>query len=94
MIICLDYVLRTSVDLMKENDVTQKRKQEDDNLESIMDAEYGNNAALLTNTPGKLESLLQSLQQTASVTSLYVNLAKTEFMCFEKYGAIFTLNDF
>ena len=46
----------------------------------------------LTNTPAQEESLLYSLKQAARRIGLYMNADKTEFMCFEREGAIFTLS--
>ena len=45
-IICLDYVLRTSIDLLKQN---IKSKQY--TAQTITDADYADDIALLTNTP-------------------------------------------
>ena len=35
-IICLDYVLRTSIDLMKENGFTLKKQETDDNPHKLL----------------------------------------------------------
>ena len=51
-IICLDYVLRMSIDLMKENNFKVAKKRSRRYLaKTIMDANYANDIALLVNTP-------------------------------------------
>ena len=47
---------------------------------------------LLANTPTQAESLLHSLEQAAGGIGLCVNADKTEYMCFNQKGNIFTLN--
>ena len=55
--ICLDYVFRTSFDLIKENGITLKKRQEvDDTLHKLLQT-----LALFTNTPIQAESLLHCL---------------------------------
>ena len=83
-IICLDYVLRTSVDLMKENGFTLAMQE--------TDADYADDIALLANTPTQVESLLHSLEQAAGGIDLCVNREKIEFICFNQRGDISTLN--
>ena len=39
---------------------------------------------LLANTPAQAESLLQSLDKAAGGVGLYVNVDKTEYMCFNQ----------
>ena len=53
-IICLDYVLRTSIDNIKENgfELTKKRSRRYP-AKTITDADYADNIALLANTPTK-----------------------------------------
>ena len=45
-IICLDYVLRTSIDLLKENGLTLKRRYP---VEMITNRDYADDLALLVN---------------------------------------------
>ena len=85
-IICQDYVLWMSIDLMKENGFTQKRQ------EMIMDADYADNIACLANTPTQAESLPHSLEQATGGIDLHVNADKTEYMCFNQKRDISTLN--
>ena len=54
----------------------------------MIDADYIDDPALLTNTPFKTESLLHSLEQTAVGIGHDVNANKREFMNFEE-GSIY-----
>ena len=60
--------------------------------ETITDADYADDLALLVNTPAKVKFLLQSLEQAAGSIGLYVNANKIEFMYFKCEGAISTLS--
>ena len=54
-IICLDYVLRTSIDLMKENSFNlAKERSRRYPAQTITDANYSDDIALLVNIPPKL----------------------------------------
>ena len=59
-IICLDYVLRTSIDKIRENsfEMTKKRSRK----KTITDADYTNDIAFLANTPNQAKTLLHSLE--------------------------------
>ena len=87
-IICLDYVLRTSIDKIKENgfELTKKRSRKY-STKTITDADY---AAILTNTPTQAETLLYTLERAAAGIGLHVNAHKTEYMCFNQTGDIST----
>ena len=51
-IICLDCVLRTFIDLMKENHFKQAKERSRRYLvQTIMDADYADDIALIANTP-------------------------------------------
>ena len=53
-IICIDYVLQTSVDLMKENGFTlAKARSRRPSAQMITDADYADDIALLANTPAQ-----------------------------------------
>ena len=59
-IICLDYMLRTSVDKMKENNFKlTKDKSRRYPAQTIMDANYANDIVLLANTPAQAKTLLE-----------------------------------
>ena len=61
-IICLDYVLRISIDIMKDNGFKlAKEKSRRHPTQTIMDEDYIDDIALLANTPAQAESLLHSL---------------------------------
>ena len=87
-IICLDYVHRTSIDLMKENGFT---------LEKVRSRRYPaqtitDKIALLANTTTQAKSLLHSLEREADGIGLHVNVDKTEHMRFYQRVNISTLN--
>ena len=48
--------------------------------ETFTNTDYADDLVLLANTPAQAESLLHSLEQTASGIGLYVNSDKTEFI--------------
>ena len=91
-IICLDYVLRTSIDKIKENgfELTKKRSRRYPATTST-DADYADDIAILANTPDQAETLLHSLERAAASIGLCVNAHKTEYMCYNQTGDISTL---
>ena len=91
-IICLDYVLRTSIDKIRENgfELTKKRSRMYP-AKTITDADYADNIAILANTPDQAETLLHSLERAAAGIGLYVKAHKTEYMCYNQTGDISTL---
>ena len=91
-IICLDYVLRTSIDKIRENgfELTKKRSRRYP-AKTITDADYADDIAILANTPDQAETLLHSLERAAAGIGLYVNEHKTEYMCYNQTGGISTL---
>ena len=88
----VDYVLRTSIDKIKENgfELTKKRSRRYP-ATTITDADYADDIAILANTPDQAETLLHSLEQAAASIGLYVNAHKTEYMCYNQTGDISTL---
>ena len=92
-IICIDCVLRMSIDKMKDNGfkLTKERSRRYPS-QTITDVEYADDIALLANTPAQAKSLLHSLEWAAAGIGLCVNADKTEYMCFNKRGDISTLN--
>ena len=60
-IICLDYVLRTSIDKIKENgfELTKKRSRR---YPATTITDYADDIAILANTPDQAETLLHSLE--------------------------------
>ena len=92
-IICLDYVLRTSIDKIRENgfELTKKRSRRYPK-KTITDADYANDIAILANTHDQAETLLHSLERAAAGFSLHVNALKTEYMCYNQTDDISTLD--
>ena len=92
-IIRLDYVLRTSIDKIKENgfELTKKRSRRYP-AKTITDADYADYIAILANIPNQAETQLHSLEQAAAGIGLHVNAHKTEYMCFNQTGDISTLD--
>ena len=92
-IICLDYVLRTSIDKIRENgfELTKKRSRRYP-TKTITDANYADDIAILANTANQAETLLHSLERAAAGIGLQVNAHKTEYMCYNHTGNISTLD--
>ena len=92
-IICLDYVLRTSIDKIKENGfkLTKERSRRY-TAKTITDANYTDDIALLANALAQAKTLLHSLERAVASIGLHVNANKTEYMCFNQTGDISTLN--
>ena len=91
-IICLDYVLRTSIDKIRENGFELQRKEaEGTHAQTITDADYADDIAILVNTTNQVETLLHSLERAVAGIGLHVNVHKTEYMCFNQTGDISTL---
>ena len=89
-VICFDYVLRTSIDHIKENSFTLKKRQD---AETIINADYTDDLALLANTLTQAKFLLHSLEQTAGDINLHVNANKIVFMSFKRERAISTQSE-
>ena len=91
-IICLDYVLRASIDKIRENsfELTKKRSRRYP-TKAITDADYTDDIAILANTPNQAETRLHSLERSAGGIGLHVNAHKTEYTCYNQTGNISTL---
>ena len=89
-IICLDYVLRTSIDKIRENgfELTKKRSRG----YPAKTITNGDDIAILANTPNQAETLLHSLELAAAGIGLHVNAHKTEYMCYNHTCNISTLD--
>ena len=91
-IICLDYVLRTSIDKIRENGFELKKKRSRRYpAKTTTDADYADDIAILANTPNQAEALLHSLERAAAGIGVHVNAHKTEYMCYNQTGDIITL---
>ena len=90
-IICLDYVLRTSIDKMKDNGfkLTKERSRRYP-AQTIMDMNYADDIALLANALTQAKTLLHCLERAAAGIGLHVNAHKMEYMCFYQRGDIST----
>ena len=73
-IICLDYVLRTAIDKMKDNSCKlAKERSKRYPAQTITDADYTDHIALLANTPAQAETLLHSLERAvAGIVSISI----------------------
>ena len=91
-IICLDYVLRTSIDKIKETgfELTRKTSRKYP-AKTITDADYADVKEFQANTPAQAETLLHSLERFTAGIGLHANAHKMEFMCFNQTGDISTL---
>ena len=89
--ICRDNVLRTFIDLMKENSFKLAKERTRYPAETITDADYADDIALLVNTPTQAKALLHSLEGAAGSIGLYVIAGKTKYMWFNQRGNISTL---
>ena len=92
-IVCLDYVLQLSIDLIKENGFTLvKERSRRYPAQTIMDVDYTDAITILANTPAHAESLLYSLEWAESGIGFYVNAGKSSYMCFNLRSDICTIN--
>ena len=91
-IICLDNKLRTSIDLMKENGFKLAKKRSIKfPAQTITDADYADDIALLVNSLARTESQLHSLERATGGIGLHFNADKTEYMWFNQRSDISTL---
>ena len=86
-LVCLDYVIRTSINKIRENGLepTKKRSRMYP-AKTITDADYADDTA------HQAETLLHSLERAAAGIGLNVNAHKTEYMCYDQTGDISTLD--
>ena len=93
LIICLDCILRMSIDLMKENGFTlEKVRSRRYPAQTITDMDCTGDIVLLENTPTQDKLLLHSLEQEAGSIGLHVKAEKAEYMCFNLRRNISILN--
>ena len=89
-IIFLDYVLRTSRDLRKENGFKlTKERSRSYPAQTITD--YADDIALLSNTPAQAKTLLHCLERAVCSIGLHVNADKPEYICFNQSRDVYTL---
>ena len=91
-IICLDYVLRNSVDKITELGLTlTKARGRRYPAITITDADYADDLALMADTIAEAETLLHRLESAAGDIGLFVNAGKTEYISFNQEGLIKTI---
>ena len=92
-VICLDYMLRTSIDKMKDNGFKlAKERSRRYSAQTITDADYADDIVLLANTPIPTKTIyIVSNEQLLALASMSTQ-KKTEYMCFNQRGDISTLN--
>ena len=91
-IICLDYVLMTSIDNSKDNDFNLAKERRRYSAQTNPDADYADDRSLLENTPAQAETLLHSLERAAAGIGLHVYADKAEYMSFDQRDDNSTLN--
>ena len=80
-IIVIDYVMRTSVDSMKESGLLyQPRKSSRHPALYITDADFADDIALLSDNLAGAQALLSSLESAVNCAGLHLNESKTEYM--------------
>ena len=74
-IICLDYVLRTSIDKIRENgfELTKKRSRRYP-AKTITDADYAYDIAILVNIPNQAETPLHTLERASMSMHTKLNI--------------------
>ena len=77
---------------MKENSfkLTKERSRRYP-AQTVTDADYVNDMAILANTPAQAEPQQHSLELAAASVGLLVNVDKMEYRCFNQSGDISTL---
>ena len=88
-IICLHYVLCTSVNKIKHLGLTlTKARSRTHPAVTITDADFADDLALMAG----VQTLLHSLETASGDTGLYVNAKKTEYMSYNQIGTMHTLS--
>ena len=92
-VICLDYVLRISVDKCNEYGLTLELvRSRRFHTKKIADEDYADDLPLLSDNSYNAQKLLHILEKSAAFTGLNVKATKTGFMCYNQDGAIEILN--
>lgn len=93
-VICLDYVLKNSVDQHREYGLTlSPARSRRHPAKKITDADYADDLALLSDNNVNAQKLLHLLEETAAIIGLHTNAVKTEYMCYHQVdNPIETLN--
>ena len=92
-IIALDYVLRISVDKMKELGFTlAKYKSRRYPAEKITDIDYADDLTITSDNLQNATKLLHSIEEAAQETGLYINPKKTKFITYNVEGQMSSLS--
>ena len=84
-ILVLDYVLRKSLDINNSNGLQlHPRKSSRHPAIHLMDADFADDLALISNSIELAQKLLNSLESAANCVGLYLNDSKTEYMHYTK----------
>ena len=88
-IICLDYVLRKSIDCNTELgfNITE-RKSTIYPAVNMTNADYVDNIAITTNNLREVNLLLHSIEKSAKEIGLHINVDITEYMTFNQHNTI------
>ena len=83
--ICLDYVLWSSIDQIKENGFTLKKERSGGYPgETMINVDYADNLRILTNASAQAKSRQHSPNQTGEGNGPRMKANKIEFMCFKQ----------
>ena len=91
-IICLDYVLRISIDKIGENgfELTKKRSRRHP-AKTMTDADYADDIALLANTPNQAETLLHRLGSYVSELTMEQCMEAIPFSIRTQFSSIWPI---
>ena len=88
-IICLDYVLRKSIDCNTELGLQiTERKSTRYPAVNITDADYADDISIITNNLREENVLLHSIEKSAKEIKLHINVDKTEYMTFNQHNTL------
>ena len=92
-VICLDSMLRISIDKCNDYGLTlELARSRWFPTKKTTDENYADVLALLSDNSYNAQKLLHILEQSAAFIRLHVNAIKTEYMCYNQDGPIETLN--
>lgn len=92
-IICLDYILRTSIDRQNNQGFLLKRRYSKRHpVTYITDADYADDIALISSTIEGATNLLMVLEHAAAKIGLKINTKKTEYIPINCQGTIQSLS--
>ena len=84
-VICLDYVLRNSIDQFSEYGLTLSPKRSRRYpAKNITDADYADDIALIADNNTDAQKLLHLLEESAAIVGLHINATKTEYISYHQ----------